>query len=81
VLSLIPEQQCRTGRDRDTDEREAPTRRRSTRGGEENIPLTHLGTPQDVANAVLFLASSEADYITGTTVYVDGGLLWNYAER
>lgn len=46
-----------------------------------NIPLKRMGKPEDVANAVLFLASTEADYITGTTVYVDGGLLWNYAEQ
>lgn len=46
-----------------------------------NIPLKRMGKPEDVANAVLFLASAEADYITGTTVYVDGGLLWNYAEQ
>ena len=46
-----------------------------------NIPLKRLGKPEDVANAVLFLASDEADYVTGTTVYVDGGLLWNYAEQ
>lgn len=46
-----------------------------------NIPLKRLGKPLDVANAVLFLASDEADYITGTTLYVDGGLLWNYAEQ
>jgi glucose 1-dehydrogenase len=46
-----------------------------------NIPLKRLGKPGDVANAVLFLASSEADYITGTTIYVDGGLLWNYTEQ
>lgn len=46
-----------------------------------NIPLKRLGKPLDVANAVLFLASEEADYITGSTLYVDGGLLWNYAEQ
>jgi glucose 1-dehydrogenase len=46
-----------------------------------NIPLKRLGKPLDVANAVLFLASPEADYITGTTLYVDGGLLWNYQEQ
>jgi glucose 1-dehydrogenase len=28
-----------------------------------------------------FLASSEADYITGTTLVVDGGLTWNYSEQ
>lgn len=37
------------------------------------VPLGRLGTPRDVANAVLFLASDEAEYITGTTILVDGG--------
>lgn len=36
-------------------------------------PLGRLGQPQDVANAVLFLASSEADFITGQTLSVNGG--------
>jgi 3-oxoacyl-[acyl-carrier protein] reductase len=40
---------------------------------EDMIPLGRLGTPRDVANAFLFLASDEADYITGTTIVVDGG--------
>lgn len=43
------------------------------RSMEEAIPLARLGTPRDVANAVLFLASDEASYITGTTIIVDGG--------
>lgn len=46
-----------------------------------NIPLMRLGTPEDVANAAAFLASDEAAYVTGTTLFVDGGLLWNYAEQ
>jgi glucose 1-dehydrogenase len=46
-----------------------------------NIPLRRLGKPADVAGAVVFLASSDADYITGTTLIVDGGLLWNYEEQ
>lgn len=37
------------------------------------VPLGRLGTPRDVANAFLFLASDEAAYITGTTIVVDGG--------
>ena len=37
------------------------------------VPLGRLGTPRDVADAVLFLASDEAAYITGTTIVVDGG--------
>ncbi|MGB8322069.1 MAG: glucose 1-dehydrogenase [Candidatus Acidiferrum sp.] len=47
----------------------------------ENIPLRRLGKPSDVAGAAAFLASEDASYITGTTVYVDGGLLWNYREQ
>jgi glucose 1-dehydrogenase len=46
-----------------------------------NIPLGKLGEPNDVAALVAFLASSEADYITGATFVVDGGLLWNYREQ
>ena len=37
------------------------------------IPLGRLGTPRDVANAALFLASEDSAYITGTTIIVDGG--------
>ncbi|HEX3020037.1 MAG TPA: 3-oxoacyl-[acyl-carrier-protein] reductase [Chitinispirillaceae bacterium] len=39
------------------------------------IPLQILGTPLDVANAVLFLSSSLSDYITGQVLTVDGGLV------
>ncbi|UDG83187.1 3-oxoacyl-ACP reductase FabG [Candidatus Vallotia lariciata] len=38
------------------------------------IPLGRLGTPEDVANAVVFLASAQAGYITGTTLHVNGGM-------
>ena len=38
-----------------------------------SVPLGRLGTPEDVANAVLFLVSDEAAFITGTTIVVDGG--------
>lgn len=37
------------------------------------IPLGRLGTPEDVAHAMLFLASKEADFITGQNIIVDGG--------
>ena len=37
------------------------------------VPLRRLGTPQDVAHAVRFLASDEAAYITGQSIVVDGG--------
>jgi NAD(P)-dependent dehydrogenase (short-subunit alcohol dehydrogenase family) len=39
------------------------------------VPLGRLGTPEDVANAVYFLASPLSDYITGHTIDVNGGLL------
>ena len=41
----------------------------------EQIPLRRIGDPEDIVGAAVFLASSESDYITGTTIYVDGGLL------
>lgn len=40
----------------------------------ERIPLKKFGQPQDVANAVAFLASPAASYITGTTLHVNGGM-------
>jgi len=45
------------------------------KGMEDAIPLGRLGSPRDVANAFLFLASDDAAYITGTTIVVDGGQL------
>jgi glucose 1-dehydrogenase len=47
----------------------------------QNIPLKRLGQPDDVAAMVAFLASADAGYVTGTTFFVDGGLLWNYQEQ
>ncbi|MCK9485073.1 MAG: SDR family oxidoreductase, partial [Candidatus Marinimicrobia bacterium] len=41
----------------------------------KNIPLNRMGTPQEVANAALFLASPLADYITGQVLRVDGGMV------
>ncbi|MCX8057870.1 MAG: 3-oxoacyl-[acyl-carrier-protein] reductase [Spirochaetes bacterium] len=42
----------------------------------ENIPLQRLGTPEDVANLFLFLASDLASYITGQVIEVSGGLVF-----
>jgi len=41
------------------------------------IPLGYIGKPNNIASAALFLASDEAEYITGQTVSVDGGMLIN----
>jgi glucose 1-dehydrogenase len=40
-----------------------------------------LGQPGDVSGLAVFLASDDADYVTGATYYVDGGLTWNYQEQ
>ena len=41
---------------------------------EQRIPVHRIGQPDEIAKVALFLASSDASYIAGTTVYVDGGL-------
>jgi NAD(P)-dependent dehydrogenase (short-subunit alcohol dehydrogenase family) len=37
------------------------------------VPLGRIGRPEDIANAVVFLASDEASFITGSEFFVDGG--------
>ena len=39
------------------------------------IPLRRFGKPRDIGNAVVFLSSAEADYVTGVIIYVDGGVI------
>lgn len=41
----------------------------------ERIPMRRIAEPDDIASAVLFLASDEASYIHGTTLFVDGGMI------
>ena len=41
----------------------------------ERTPARRLGTPDDIANAYLFLASDEASYVNGAVLSVDGGLV------
>lgn len=45
------------------------------------IPLKRLGQPEDVAGLAVFLASDDANYVTGSTYFVDGGLTWHYEEQ
>ncbi|MDH5559689.1 MAG: 3-oxoacyl-[acyl-carrier-protein] reductase [Deltaproteobacteria bacterium] len=40
----------------------------------ESVPMKKMGAPQDIADGVLFLASSKASYITGTTLHINGGM-------
>ena len=40
----------------------------------EKIPLERMGTPEEIARTVVFLASDAASYVTGTSVFVDGGM-------
>jgi len=47
----------------------------SVAGLEKRIPFGRTGLPEDLAGAVVFLASEASDYITGQTIYVDGGWL------
>jgi citronellol/citronellal dehydrogenase len=48
---------------------------------ERAIPLGRLGTPEDVAEVIAFLASDGGGYVTGTTVVVDGGVdAWGHGE-
>ncbi|HMZ79946.1 MAG TPA: 3-oxoacyl-ACP reductase family protein [Acidobacteriota bacterium] len=54
---------------------DAPDPAERRREYEAGYPLRRLGTPHDVAYAALFLASSEASWITGATLVVDGGLI------
>jgi len=47
----------------------------------QNIPLGRLGKPKEVAGLAAFLASDEAAYVTGSTYFIDGGLIRNYHEQ
>jgi NAD(P)-dependent dehydrogenase (short-subunit alcohol dehydrogenase family) len=45
------------------------------------IPIKRIGQPKEVAQVATFLASNKASYVTGTLVYVDGGLALNRPAR
>jgi glucose 1-dehydrogenase len=46
-----------------------------------NIPLGRMGTAEEVAGLALFLVSEDGAYVTGSTYFVDGGLIRNYHEQ
>ena len=55
-----------------------PVSSEMTRGFDYNVaaqPIARMGEPEDIAEAVVFLASSAANYITGQGLNVDGGLV------
>jgi len=43
--------------------------------GQEIVPLQRMGTPEEVAEVALFLASGRSSYVTGSTYFVDGGIV------
>jgi glucose 1-dehydrogenase len=47
----------------------------------KNIPLGRMGQPEDVAGVAAFLASADGAYVTGSTYFVDGGLIRSYHEQ
>lgn len=58
-----------------------PDRQTMLAGMAELVPLGRVATPQDIANAILFLASDEAAMITGSSFLVDGGQLAGLPSR
>ncbi len=46
-----------------------------------NIPLGRMGKPEEVAGVAVFLASDDGAYVTGSTYFIDGGLIRNYHEQ
>jgi meso-butanediol dehydrogenase/(S,S)-butanediol dehydrogenase/diacetyl reductase len=58
-------------------DRQGITEAEAVRRMDASIPLGRSNSPDDIANMAAFLASSEADNITGQSYNVDGGLVWD----
>jgi len=46
----------------------------------QSIPFKRAARPEEIAALAVYLASSDADYITGTTIFIDGGLMRNMGQ-
>jgi len=51
----------------------APASDEFLKNAESRVPLGRMGTPEDIANGILFLASDESSYMTGAELVIDGG--------
>jgi NAD(P)-dependent dehydrogenase (short-subunit alcohol dehydrogenase family) len=54
---------------------EGEQREKTIRAIGQQVPLGRMGTPEEVANAILYFASDESAYVTGAELHVDGGIL------
>lgn len=46
----------------------------------QSIPVKRAAKPEEIANAAVYLASEDASYIHGTTLFIDGGLMQNQGQ-
>ena len=69
-----PRQQHRAGRDQDPINEDAWSTPQAEQSLLELIPYGRIGEVEDIAQAAVWLASDESDYVTGTTLFVDGGM-------
>lgn len=46
----------------------------------QNIPFKRAAEPEEIAKLALFLASADSDYVTGSTYFMDGGLMMNVGQ-
>ena len=80
LFETDPQDQARAAGERWEQPPERAERERQADVGEQrkqmiakSVPLNRFGTPEEIAKAVVFLASDDSSYITGTELFVDGG--------
>ena len=59
---------------------EAVDDKEARKESEQNIPMKRAGKPEEIAKVALFLASPDADYVTGSSYFMDGGLSQNVGQ-